>query len=199
MTEQRRGEAVQRAVVDATLTLLAERGYGFGVEDVADRAGVHKTTVYRRWPTKPALVAHAIDVMAEGSVPPPTEADPLAGLATLAVRVAGALRHPGGVRALRAVAAVAGDDDGLVTVAADFFDRRYRLAIDLVVRAQAEGSLRDDVDPVLVWEAMVNPLHVRAITGRPADDATARALVDLVLSGARTRAAIRPGNRGLPA
>jgi len=185
MVDHRRGETVRRAVIEATLALLTERGYGFSVEDVADRAQVHKTTVYRRWPTKPVLVAEAITAMADRTVPPPEDLDPLQALATLARQVAGALRQPAGVRALRAVAAVAGDDDQLVAIAADFFDTRYRLAVDLVKQAQRQGVLREECEPLIVWEAMVNPLHVRALTGRPADDHTAQKLVELVLDGAR--------------
>ncbi len=185
MADHRRGESVRRAVVEATLALLTERGYGFSVEDVAERAQVHKTTVYRRWPTKPVLVAEAITTMADRTVPPPEDLDPLQALATLAQQVAAALRQPAGVRALRAVAAVAGDDDQLVAVAADFFDKRYQLAVDLVQQAQRQGVLRERYDPLIIWEAMVNPLHVRALTGRPADDDTATQLVQLVLDGAR--------------
>jgi len=177
MADHRRGET--------TLALLTERGYGFSIEDVAERAQVHKTTIYRRWPTKPVLVAEAITTMADRTVPPPEDLDPLEALAALAQQVAAALRHPAGVRALRAVAAVAGDDDELVHVAADFFDTRYQLAVDLVQQAQRQGVLRKQCDPLIIWEAMVNPLHVRALTGRPADDHTTAQLVELVLDGAR--------------
>ena len=47
-------------MLGATADLLAEVGYeALTFEAVAQRAGVHKTTVYRRWPTKPDLVADA--------------------------------------------------------------------------------------------------------------------------------------------
>jgi AcrR family transcriptional regulator len=62
--EQRPGgrtAKVRAAVLQATVAALAEDGYeALNVEDVARRAGVHKTTVYRRWPTKPELVADAV-------------------------------------------------------------------------------------------------------------------------------------------
>jgi AcrR family transcriptional regulator len=48
---------VVRGVMEATLAELALTGYGaLRIEDVAVRAGVNKTTVYRRWPTKEELV-----------------------------------------------------------------------------------------------------------------------------------------------
>ena len=55
-----RGAPVVHAVLEATLDELGLVGYGaLSVEQVATRAGVNKTTVYRRWPTKAALVERA--------------------------------------------------------------------------------------------------------------------------------------------
>src|SRR5919108_3049417 len=49
-----------RAILDATLDLLAERGYGaLTIEGVAARAGVAKSTIYRRWPSKLGVVVAA--------------------------------------------------------------------------------------------------------------------------------------------
>ncbi|MET0403686.1 MAG: TetR/AcrR family transcriptional regulator [Cystobacter sp.] len=50
-----------RGVLDATIEQLVAVGYAaLRVEDVAARAGVNKTTIYRRWPTKPELVTAAL-------------------------------------------------------------------------------------------------------------------------------------------
>ena len=181
----RRGAAVVEAVLDGTLTLVAERGYAFSVEEVAAHVGVNKTTVYRRWPTKAALVADAMSRFAEQQVPAPSASrDPVAALTALALQVAAALRTPAGSRALRAVAAAVGEDDSLTDVAAAFFDARFALATPLIERGVAEGRLREGVDATWLWAAMVNPLHMRAILGRPATDQEAKSLVQLVLDGA---------------
>lgn len=56
-----RSEHAHRAILDATLTLLDEGGYGpLTIEAVAARAGVGKTTIYRRWPSKLELVIEAV-------------------------------------------------------------------------------------------------------------------------------------------
>ncbi len=55
-----RSERAHRAILDATLDLLAESGFsGLTVEGVASRAGVGKATIYRRWPSKLHLVIEA--------------------------------------------------------------------------------------------------------------------------------------------
>ncbi len=62
-TPRRRSEKSRTAIVTATRELLLERGFdGLSIEAVAARAGVGKQTIYRWWPSRPALVA---DVMLE--------------------------------------------------------------------------------------------------------------------------------------
>ncbi len=186
----RRGPAVADSVLDATLGLLATRGYAFSVDEVAAAAGVHKTTVYRRWETKAALVAGAVGRLATQDIPVERTNDPIADLTTLAILVASALRHPTAVQALRAVVAAAGEDPDLLPTARRFLTNRYQLAVAIVDDAVALGTLRADIDPTLAWEAIVNPLHLRAITGTPASDDVAQDLVALVVSGARERNSI---------
>src|SRR6516162_5006549 len=63
-----RSERVVRDVTRATAAELARVGYAeLRVEDVATEAGVNKTTIYRRWPSKIELVAAAIRAINEPS------------------------------------------------------------------------------------------------------------------------------------
>ena len=67
-----RSAEADRAILTATLELLAERGLdAMSIEEVAARAGVGKTTIYRRWPSKGllALDAFVISFRAEQPLP----------------------------------------------------------------------------------------------------------------------------------
>src|SRR5918996_5195266 len=66
-----RDARADRAILDAVLDLLVEVGYaGLTIEGVAEKAGVAKTTVYRRWPSKASLVvALGQDVATQVRVP----------------------------------------------------------------------------------------------------------------------------------
>jgi AcrR family transcriptional regulator len=178
---------VHDAVLDVTLRLVAERGYAFSVDDVAAAAGVHKTTIYRNWTTKAALVAAAIDRLAAAEIVVPRTGDALADLAALATSVGRTLRSPAGAQAIRAVVAAAADDTELVESARRFLGERYGVAVALVEEGVEQGALRAGTDPLLVWQAIVNPLHMRAILGEPASDVVVAELVELVLAGARAR------------
>lgn len=59
-----RSEQVVRRVLDAAVVELARSGYtGFRMDGVASRAAVNKTTIYRRWPTRAALITALVDRM----------------------------------------------------------------------------------------------------------------------------------------
>jgi AcrR family transcriptional regulator len=62
-----RSERADRAIIDATIALLAQEGgvAGVSIEAVAGRAGVGKTTIYRRWPHKEALIIDALAALKE--------------------------------------------------------------------------------------------------------------------------------------
>jgi AcrR family transcriptional regulator len=57
-----RSDEVVRHVLDAATVELARSGYGaFRMDEVAARAGVNRTTIYRRWPNRVALVTAVVD------------------------------------------------------------------------------------------------------------------------------------------
>ena len=61
MTGRPRSAEADEAIVDATLTLLCAEGFDrLAMDAVAAKAGVSKATIYRRWPSKEALVIDAV-------------------------------------------------------------------------------------------------------------------------------------------
>jgi AcrR family transcriptional regulator len=92
------------AVYDATLAELVRCGYDqASVETIAARAGVHKTTIYRRWRTKDELVASALEAVADSRIEAPDTGDITADLRLLARAVRATLTSPDGAAAVRAM------------------------------------------------------------------------------------------------
>jgi AcrR family transcriptional regulator len=78
-----RAEDRTPAILEAAKELMGEVGYDrLRIQDVADRAGAGLATLYRRWPTKQALVADAISYHSDTFLPPLLD-DPKADLLAL--------------------------------------------------------------------------------------------------------------------
>ena len=182
---RRRGAPVEATVLDTTITLLAERGAAVTVDDIAAASGVHKTTIYRRFETREQLIAAAIRRLGERVVPRVEAVDPREAVETLAVSVAAALRSPQAGNILRAAIAASAATPELVALTDDFFRDRYELAREPLQRLVEAGVIRRDLDPIVVWEQIVNPMHVRALCGRETSDDSARQLVELAVRGAQ--------------
>ena len=91
------------AVFEATLAELGAVGYGHtSVEAIAQRAGVHKTTIYRRWGTKDRLVADTLAHVALVRTEVADTGDIDADMRALARAVVVTLTSPEGLATVRA-------------------------------------------------------------------------------------------------
>jgi AcrR family transcriptional regulator len=181
-----------RDVLEATVDALAHGGYSaFSFEDVAARAGVSRTTIYRRWPTKQELVRAALLRFAEERPNVPDtgslRGDLLASLRTC-FDPERAARDAGLLRALMADF----DDPELVALSRLVRDRARQPGFAAVERAVARGELPPGTDPLVVLEpAMFTVVLRSAIFGDPVDPAFGERLVDVIIAGARTGAGVR--------
>lgn len=178
-----RVERSRRLIRQAALDELGEVGYGaVTMESVAARAGVAKTTVYRHWPDKLALIADAFETFHEEMVPS-IESGPHRD------RVERLVRH---------VAEVVVDSTFSVCIPALIegaerdprvrqFHHRYAAErrqglVDAIAEGMAAGELPSGVDPELAALALLGPIFYRRLMSRqPFDPAQAGELVDLVL------------------
>ncbi len=70
---RQRSAQSHQAIVEATLELFAEVGFqGLSIEAIAERAGVGKTTIYRRWSSKEDVIKDALDLLHTGNPVPDT-------------------------------------------------------------------------------------------------------------------------------
>jgi AcrR family transcriptional regulator len=191
-----RDGAVDRRVLSAAWDLLNAAGYaGLNVDEVAERAAVAKTTLYRRWPTKDHL-AVAVAAQMLGEVPIPDTGDLRRDLTEFATALAASLNQvsaagrPGGGSsaglAAELVAAAARHPDIDQVVRAGFA-QRHELARARLQRAVEREGLRPDIDQAVLIDQIAGPVYYRIlITGAPADRGYAERLVAAVLDGAIT-------------
>ena len=182
-----RDPKVERAILEATIELLGEDGFdGLSIEAVASRAGVGKTTVYRRWPSKIPLVVDALAAMkapASATVP-----DDLSTRDAL-LRAMSSYTKPHEGSASRVLAglvdAMSRNAELAEAVRAVLVTERQRSLLSLIQRGIERGEIRPDVDARVMVDLLGGPVVLRRlITGDPVTPRLARTIVDLVLEGA---------------
>jgi AcrR family transcriptional regulator len=185
-----RDPEVDRAILEATIELLAEDGFGgLSIEAVAARAGVGKTTVYRRWSSKIPLVVDALShLKMPTSVVIPDEMttrDALVRVLSELVRAQG--NEPTGRILAGLVDAMSRDAELADAVRTGLVSSRRKVVFDLIERGIARGEIRPDVDLEVVADLLGGPIVMRTLlTGRPVTPRLARQIVTLVLDGAAT-------------
>jgi AcrR family transcriptional regulator len=165
-----RSAQVRSAVLAATLGLLADHGpAGVTIAAVAKRAGVHETSIYRRWGSRDRLV---IDAMLERSaelIRVPDTGSLRSDLVALGQAVVDYGRTPLGEALMRTMAASA-DEDATASARAEFWLARHDECRVVVERAEQRGELPDEVDARLLLEMFISPIHFRLLlTGEAVD------------------------------
>ncbi|MGW8744496.1 TetR/AcrR family transcriptional regulator [Streptomyces sp. NPDC055794] len=163
----RRKERSRQAILAAARALVAEEPYEkVTLEAIAARAGVGKQTIYRRWPSKSAVVVAALLALSEDadgqSVTLPDTGDLRADLGLVMRATAEEFTDPSFDKLIRALNTEIANDAAL---AAEY---REKLAVPLdeakkarLRRAQKAGQLAADVDLDLVLEMLYAPLFLR--------------------------------------
>ena len=178
---------VRAAAIAATLAELAETGYAaLTLESVARRAGVHKTTLYRRWGTREELVLEAMLERAGEHISVPETGSLRKDLLELARTAAANAATPEVAAMARAVAAQSPHDSALAAANHRFWDERLALDAAIVERAIERGEVAAGTEPRTVIESVLGPIHLRLLlTGEPVDRAFLQAIVDTVVDGVR--------------
>ncbi|MCY0934174.1 TetR/AcrR family transcriptional regulator [Streptomyces sp. H34-S4] len=166
---------VRAAVLLATGDVLAEEGFArLDLADVARRAEVGKTTVYRRWGTATGLVADLLLDMAQQSVPRTETGSLLGDLTANARLVRRTLADPRQGALFKAVIAAATCDPKAAEALHGFYVVRVEEWVPCVELAAARGEVPADTDPFEVIRAVSAPLYYRLLTTAvPLDEATA--------------------------
>jgi AcrR family transcriptional regulator len=180
-----RSARVRAAAIAATLTELGERGYsGLSLESVARRAGVHKTTLYRRWGTREELVLEAMLERAGQHISVPDTGSLREDLLELARTAAANAASPEVAAMARAVAAESPRDGRLAAANRRFWGERLALDGVIVERAIERGEVVAGTEPGQVIETVLGPIHLRLLlTGEPVDDLFLEGVVDTVVNG----------------
>ncbi|MFF5212163.1 TetR/AcrR family transcriptional regulator [Streptosporangium sp. NPDC000396] len=198
-----RSARIRAAVHQAVTDLVAERGYGnFTVGEVAARAGVADTSIYRRWGTLEALTMDVAITWLTTTSPIPDTGSLDGDLRAYAANVARDVTGPDGLAVLRLVIALStAGDDGMRARDAFLAERSRQLQI-MLDRARDRGERPPDALDVL--DHILAPMYIRILFGAGLlDPDYVNTLVDHLLSltgtpGSGRTDAIRPPRERTP-
>jgi AcrR family transcriptional regulator len=182
-----RSERAEKAIIDATIDLLVEEGgvAGVSIEAVASRACVGKTTIYRRWPNKEALIVEALASLKEPIRAPlgVSVRDDLIAIGTAFMVEKGDSKR---IDCYWSVMGAAEKHPELVEkYIREVVEPRREIMRDVLRRGIAEGTLRDDLDiEVTQWLITGAIAHrAKAVGAGPVPADFAASVVDTLLAG----------------
>lgn len=172
----------QEAVLAATYQLLQEAGFGgVTVDAVSERSGVAKTTIYRHWPTRSALLIDACSKLGTKREPPDTGSFK-GDLTALACDLAKRLRTARWPSVLPSIVDAAERDPELAAMHARLHGDLVGAFRAVVERAQERGEWPRNRSASETVAAVIGPLFYRRWFSRePLDERFAKRVVDAVL------------------
>ncbi|WP_033323948.1 TetR/AcrR family transcriptional regulator [Streptomyces yerevanensis] len=187
-----RSATADAAILEATRAALVELGWSkLTLGDVATRAGVAKTTLYRRWAGKNELVVDAVAELFD-ELEIPDRGSLAADVEGVVLQFAVILARPEAKSGLMAVIAESVRDDALrARIRTSIVDRQKRLVLEGRARAQVRGELPPETDlkesartADLIFDVIAGTVVHRAlVSAEPVDTDWARAFAKLLLNG----------------
>jgi AcrR family transcriptional regulator len=178
------------AILDAATTLLAQDGYArLSMEQLALKAGVGKTTIYRRWRSKRDLVIDLLGLVAD-MLPIDDTGDIRADLTAFCQRLLSGPPLAGSrVSILPAMMAEAVHNAEIAEICRSTYFQPRRAAVAAVIRAAKErGDIRADVDEFAMIDLISGLVWYRRLTlGIRSSAEDAAGIAALVLDGALAR------------
>ncbi|MEH2363182.1 TetR/AcrR family transcriptional regulator [Nostoc sp.] len=180
-----------QAILQATLDLLAEVGYeSMSIEAIASRAGVGKTTIYRRYTSKEELVADAIESLRDDLAIPETGSF-WGDMDILIKNAAKKIDSPLGRQTLALIISTASSNPQFAEVYWTKYTKLRREAFAKILeRAKSRGEIHKDADVDLIIDLVSGSLYYALIfkpTTEPVE-AYMRRTMNLLLKGIGNRA-----------
>jgi len=184
-----RSQRSHRAVLDATRALVAKGGYTAAtIEAISARSGVAKTTIYRRWPNRPALVVELLMEMAATAVPPPAGPNPLEAVRAEMRGIASVSDHLIGKLLISLLGEAQSDPEIRTALLDGVFRPRSEATARMIRQAQKAGLLRMDVPARVAVDLLVGPIFFRMfVKDQPLNDAFVAHVFRCVLTGLEAR------------
>jgi len=179
-------EETRRRVLEATVDLIDRVGYwSVTVDAIARASGVSKSTIYRHWSSRKALVLDAFTSDTDESTQVADTGDAIADLRTFLLKLAFRLNVRGAGPIMTGLISDAlNDQEFAQSFRTKVIEARRQAFLQILLRGQQRGQIRTDVDLTSVVDALYGSIHHRLLMTRaPIDGQFASALTDFAQQG----------------
>ena len=189
-----RNESYDGVILDAVMAIVSEEGYaGLTIDGVAARAKVGRPAIYRRWPSKAALVVAAL-ARSTGLAPAPDTGTLRGDLLAVQQHQVRLMNSDGFRRITPGLTAdLAADPDLARAYLDEYIAPRRRSVWDALDRGIARGELPPGIDHAFISDLLTGPLFYRALVrGEHLEPEAADRTVDIVLAAHPAARQARP-------
>ncbi|NQZ13883.1 MAG: TetR/AcrR family transcriptional regulator [Alphaproteobacteria bacterium] len=181
-----RSESSKRAILEATRRLLTHTSVQkLSIEAIAKKAGVGKTTIYRWWPNKTAVIVDAVFSQPAFHNILPTPNSATDGIRAQIEKLGRQLSGKNG----RVVAEILGDSqaepEALRIFIETFLQDRYNSLSSLLEAGKQNGEFAVDLDTETAIDVILGPIFFRLISGQVIDDTVTHQVTQLLLKTLR--------------
>ena len=166
-----RSESSRRAILDATRRLLTHSSVQkLSIEAIARKAGVGKTTIYRWWPNKAAVVMEAVFSQPAFHNVLPTPRSAAEGVQSQIEKLARQLSGKNGRTIAEIIGEAQPDAESLRLLIQSFLQDRYNALSSYIEGGKQNGEFDADIDTDSAIDIILGPLFFRLLSGQDMDE-----------------------------
>lgn len=167
-----RSEESTKAILEATRRLLTHMPVSkLSIEAIAKKAGVGKTTIYRWWPNKQAVLMDAVFSQGNFNNFLPQTGEPMEIIHAQIDKMLRQLSGKNGRIVAEIIGEVQGDPEALKSLIDTFFQDRYNALGSAVSSGIQSGTFRSDIDIECAIDLILGPIIFRLMSGQEFDAA----------------------------
>jgi AcrR family transcriptional regulator len=166
-----RSESSRRAILDATRRLLTQMSVQkISIEAIAKKAGVGKTTIYRWWPNKAAVVMEAVFSQPAFHNIIPTPRNAVEGVSAQIEKLCRQLHGKNGRLVAEIIGEAQPDPEALKILIASFLQDRYNTLNSYIEGGKQTGEFDPNLDTDSAIDVVLGPIFFRILSGQELDD-----------------------------
>lgn len=181
-----RSESSRRAILDATRRLLTHNSVQkLSIEAIARKAGVGKTTIYRWWPSKSAVVMEAIFSQPAFMNVMPTPRNAVEGVSMQIDKLCRQLNGKNGRMVAEIIGDAQPDPEALKMFISAFLQDRYNKLSSYIEGGKQTGEFDENLDTDSAIDVILGPIFFRLISGQELDDAFVSDMTAMLIKALR--------------